>query len=87
MKNIKNIPAPETLIGSFLSAFDLDATAHARIDLTNEEKASLKAFANGRLDETQRKSLIPLLSHNTLALEYLADLLKKAKSQEYWGHA
>lgn len=75
-------PPSTELFSSFLSAFDTEAVAHARIELTVEEKASLQAFANGGLDALQRKALIPLLAHNTTALEYLADLIKKQETSK-----
>lgn len=65
------------LLEGFLSHFAVEAIAHAREELTAEQKTSLAAFAKGELDETARKSLIPLLAHNTTALEHLAGLLKR----------
>jgi hypothetical protein len=64
------------LLEGFFTRFDQSAVAHAREELTAEEIASLKAFAKGDLNDTERKALIPLLAHNTTALEYLAGLLK-----------
>jgi hypothetical protein len=65
-----------SLLESFVGRFDQAAVAHAREELTAEEIASLAAFARGELDEAARKELIPLLAHNTTALEQLAALLK-----------
>ena len=60
------------LFESFLAHDAHAAVAHARGELTPEQKASLAAFARGEIDETGRKALMPLLAHNTTALEYLA---------------
>ena len=73
------IPTPDAaldLLEGFLTRFDQAAVAHAREELSDDEKSSLAAFAAGELDEPARKALIPLLAHNTTALEYLAGLLK-----------
>jgi hypothetical protein len=63
------------LLEGFLARFDQAAVAHAREDLKPEQKSSLDAFARGELGEAERKKLVPLLAHNTTALEYLAELL------------
>ena len=63
-------------ITGFLACFDTSAVAHAREELTAEQISSIRAFANGDLDEAARKAVFPLLSRNTTALEFLADLLK-----------
>lgn len=73
------IPTPDPsikLLEGFLSHFAAEAVAHAREELTEEQKTALAAFAKGELDEAARKELIPLLAHNTTALEHLAGLLK-----------
>lgn len=79
---MNTLPTPDPsikLLEGFLSHFAVEAIAHAREELTMEQKNSLAAFANGELDEAARKELIPLLAHNTTALEHLAGLLKTPK--------
>lgn len=63
------------LIEQFFGHFGQAVEAHARKELTEEEKSALTAFARGELDEAARKNLMPLLAHNTTALEYFAVLL------------
>ena len=79
--NAIHTPDPSIkLLEGFLSHFATEAVAHAREELTEEQKTALAAFAKGELDEAARKELIPLLAHNTTALEHLAGLLKNPKS-------
>lgn len=61
-------------IGRFLSAFEAPATGHARAELTGEQKLLIQAMARGELGEEERRGLLPLLSSNEVALEYLAYL-------------
>ena len=75
MNSLTDTDSALALLESFLAHYDQAAVAHARVELKPEQKASLDAFARGDLDKAQRKALMPLLAHNTTALEYLAELL------------
>jgi hypothetical protein len=76
MNTLSNPESTLGLLENFVGHFDQAAVAHAREELTAEERTSITAFARGQLDDAARKQLIPLLAHNTTALEYLAALLK-----------
>lgn len=81
---MKNSPCSEPaldLVEQFVGLFGQATEAHARKELTEEEKSALVAFASGELDEAGRKNLIPLLAQNTTALEFLATLLRGGDCQ------
>lgn len=61
----------------FLGAFGLSAVAHAREELTDQEKRGIQDLSRGELTAEQRSSLVPLLAKNENAIELLAALLKK----------
>ena len=60
----------------FMSKFHGEAEGRARTELSDDDKAVLTALAEGKADEGQRETAIPLLSKNEMAMEYLADLLR-----------
>ncbi|MCW1925176.1 hypothetical protein OKA05_21630 [Luteolibacter arcticus] len=64
------------VLHDFLGAFDQSALAHARADLTDEEKREIEGLAQGQLTPEQRSSLLPVLATNENAIELLASLLK-----------
>lgn len=63
----------------FLACFDLEAVAHGRSELTTDERALLARMAGGELAGEARQEAVRLLSENTVAVEFLADLLKGGK--------
>lgn len=65
------------VLSDFLNAFDHAAQAHARIDLTDEQKHQIGLLARGELSKERRESLVPLLAGNQNAIELLADLMKR----------
>ncbi len=80
---MNHIPPHDPAFGTllrFLGSFDLSATAHAREALTTRQQTMISTFARGELDESSRKELIPLLSANATALEFLVRLLKSPDS-------
>jgi hypothetical protein len=66
------------VISGFLKHFDLPAVGHSRDDLTDDERQRLEALARGELGPLERQALVPFLSANDSALEYLAKLAKGA---------
>jgi hypothetical protein len=76
MNSILSTDPSIEVLQRFLGIFDVAAVAHAREELSAEQKATIAAFARGEMSESERHELIPLLAHNTTALEYLAELLK-----------
>lgn len=69
-------------IGRFLAAFETPATGHARAELTDEQKLLIQALARGELAEDARRGLLPLLSSNETAIEYLARLATSDEAAE-----
>lgn len=65
------------ILNNFLGAFDVAALAHARVDLTDQEKRDIEDLARGELSAGQRSSLVPLLARNENAIELLAEHLRK----------
>jgi hypothetical protein len=64
------------ILSDFLGTFDQSAQAHARTDLTEDEKRDIGLLARGELSKERRESLVPLLAGNQNAIELLADLMK-----------
>jgi hypothetical protein len=64
------------VLSDFLNTFDQAALAHARTDLTEDEKRDIGSLARGELSKEHRESLVPLLAGNQNAIELLADLMK-----------
>ncbi len=66
------------VISGFLKHFDLPAVGHSGDDLTADERHRIEALARGELGPVERQALVPFLSTNDKALEYLASLAKEA---------
>jgi len=64
------------VLSDFLVAFDHPAQAHARMELTDEQKREIGLLARGELSKEHRESLVPLLAGNQNAIELLAELMK-----------
>ncbi len=61
-------------IARFLESLALSAEGHGRESLSPEDEAQLRRLAAGELSEDERSILIPLLAHNEVAMELLANL-------------
>ena len=68
-------PFPEILL-QFVESFDDQVRGHARTPLTEEQRLALDQLAGGEASQDKRNQLIPLLSDNDEAIEYLASKLK-----------
>ena len=71
------------IVQRFLGVFNLPAVAHAREELSAEQKTLIASFAQGGMKAGDRQTLMPLLAHNTTALEYLAELLQPKPQSDH----
>lgn len=61
------------ILADFLDAFGTAAQGHARSELKDEEKARLDRLVRGDLEDEERRELVPLLMHNEVAMEFVAE--------------
>lgn len=62
------------VLDHFLGLFGAEVIPHAREELNEDQKKQLRQLSAGQLDDDERKTLIPLLAKNEVAMEYLAKL-------------
>lgn len=67
---------PARILCEFLGKFGVPAEGHSREELSEKEREALRRLAAGELGETERLALVPLLAHNEVAMEFLADQTK-----------
>ena len=65
------------ILGQFIELFDHGAEPRAREELSEEQREQLSRLAEGVLEEEQRAALVPLLSQNEVAMEFLAEEVRK----------
>ena len=59
------------ILESFLGLFGKEVQAHGRKELSESEKNRLRRLAAGELEKEERSALIPLLTSNEMAIEFL----------------
>ena len=69
-------PGLDRFAGEFLAP----VLAHAREELSPQDRARIVTFFRGELGDVERQELLPLLGANVAALEFLAALLAPDKS-------
>ena len=67
-------------LGRFAGEFLSPVLAHAREELSPQDRVRIEAFFRGELGDVERRELLPLLGANVAALEFLAALLAPGKS-------